>query len=222
MSFIYEFIDQFGTSFAPQSDLKPWELIAKITTILEDQIQHLDDNYTVSNGIAVHKSATVENGVVLKRPVIIGADCFIGANAYFRGGVFLGSNSKIGTGCEIKSSIILNNSNIAHFNFIGDSIIGSNVNFEAGSLTANYYNERVDKKICVVYKSEVIDTNIEKFGALVGDNSKIGANAVLSPGTILDKNSVVKRLELIDQINQFNNQKYKKGMTKWRHFAKLK
>ena len=204
MSFIDEFIEQFGSSFVPQSDLKPWELLTNITTILEDKIRLLDDNYTVSNGIAVHKSATVENGVVLKRPVIIGADCFIGSNACLRGGVYLEKGTKIGTGCEIKSSIIFGNSTIAHFNFIGDSIIGSNVNFEAGSLTANHFNERVDKKIFVVYKSKLIDTNVEKFGALVGDNSKIGANAVLSPGTILDKNSVVKRLELIDQINQLN------------------
>jgi UDP-N-acetylglucosamine diphosphorylase / glucose-1-phosphate thymidylyltransferase / UDP-N-acetylgalactosamine diphosphorylase / glucosamine-1-phosphate N-acetyltransferase / galactosamine-1-phosphate N-acetyltransferase len=202
MSFIHDFIAQFGIVFAPQSDLKPWELIPNIANILEDQIRLLDDNYKVSNGVAVHKTAIIENGVVMKGPVIIGADCFIGANAYLRGGVYLGNNTKIGTSCEIKSSIIFNNSNIAHFNFIGDSIIGNNVNFEAGSITANHFNERADKKIIVVYKSEIFDTNVEKFGALVGDHSKIGANAVLSPGTILNKNSVVKRLELIDQFDK--------------------
>lgn len=205
MSFILDFIEQFPISFAPQTDLKPWELIGHISSILEDQIRLLDDNYSVSDGVALHKTAIIENGVVMKGPVIIGADCFIGANAYLRGGVYLGKGSKIGTGCEIKSSIIFNRSNIAHFNFIGDSIIGNNVNFEAGSVTANHFNERADKKIFVVYKSEVFDTKVEKFGALVGDHSKIGANAVLSPGTILEKNSVVRRLELIDQFNDFKN-----------------
>jgi acetyltransferase-like isoleucine patch superfamily enzyme len=73
------------------------------------------------------------------------------------------------------------------------------VNFEAGSIAANHYNERISKRISVLYKSEIIDTGVEKFGSLVGDNSKIGANAVLSPGTILEKNTIVKRLELIEQ-----------------------
>jgi NDP-sugar pyrophosphorylase family protein len=102
----------------------------------------------------------------------------------------------------VKTSIIFENSAIAHFNYIGDSIIGKNVNFEAGSITANHYNERNNKRILVKIKTKIIDTNIEKFGALVGDDCKIGANAVLSPGTILEKKSIVKRLELIEQISE--------------------
>ena len=94
---------------------------------------------------------------------------------------------------------VFNNSSIAHFNFIGDSIIGNNVNFEAGAIAANHFNERTDKKITLFYNDEIILTSTEKFGALVGDNSTIGANAVLSPGTILSANTVVKRLELVDQ-----------------------
>ena len=106
---------------------------------------------------------------------------------------------KIGAGCEIKQSIIFSETAIAHFNYVGNSIIGSNVNFEAGSVAANHYNERKDKTISVLYNGNVIQTNVEKFGSLVGDDSKIGANAVLSPGTILSKNSIVGRLELVEQ-----------------------
>ncbi len=205
MSFIVDFIEQFSANFAGLINLNPWEITREIPAILTGHILQLNHNYEIENGVAIHKSAIVEKGVVLKGPVIIGENCFIGANAYLRGGVFLGNNSNVGAGCEIKSSMIFNNSNIAHFNFIGDSIIGSNVNFEAGSITANHYNERSDKQILVVYNSIIIETNVEKFGALVGDYSKIGANAVLSPGTILGRNSVVKRLELIDQIEKFTN-----------------
>jgi bifunctional N-acetylglucosamine-1-phosphate-uridyltransferase/glucosamine-1-phosphate-acetyltransferase GlmU-like protein len=89
---------------------------------------------------------------------------------------------------------------VAHFNFIGDSIVGHQVNFEAGSITANHYNERPVKRIFVNYKNNIIDTGIDKFGALVGDGCKIGANAVLSPGTLLLPNSIVKRLALIEQL----------------------
>ena len=194
-----DFIDIFSASFPSLQGLQPWHITQNLASIILEMINSLDLNYRVDNGIAIHSTATIEEGSVLKPPLIICANCFIGAHAYLRGGVFLGSNVKIGTGCEIKSSIIFPNSSIAHFNFIGDSIIGTHVNFEAGSITANHFNERSDKMIAVFYRNDIIRTGSEKFGSLVGDRSKIGANAVLSPGTILGPDSVVKRLELIDQ-----------------------
>jgi NDP-sugar pyrophosphorylase family protein len=147
----------------------------------------------------IHHTAIVEQGVILKGSYFIGPNCFIGAHAYLRGGVYLFGNNSIGPGCEIKSSILFSNANLAHFNFVGDSIIGANVNFEAGSIVANHFNERTDKEITVTIDNQKIRTGVTKFGALVGDGSRIGANAVLSPGTILTKNTVVARLELVNQ-----------------------
>ena len=187
-------------SWLGQEDKMPWEIIGDLEDLLKKQIRTLGENYNISNGVAVHKTATVEQGVVLKGNIIISKNCFIGANAYLRGPIFLGSTVKIGPGCEIKQSIILDDTATAHFNYVGNSIIGSKVNFEAGSICANHFNEREDKNIFVFYKGELIDTKSKKFGSLVGDHSKIGANAVLSPGTLLEKGSIVKRLELINQV----------------------
>jgi NDP-sugar pyrophosphorylase family protein len=187
------------TSIINQPDKAPWELTQSIDRIILDHISLLNDNFIVSNGIAIHKTAVIETGVTLKSPMIIGENCFIGANSYLRNGVFLTDNVSIGTGCEIKTSLICSGSAIAHFNFIGDSIIGCRVNFEAGSITANHYNEREDRTITVVHDSQRINTHVTKFGSLVGDDSKIGANAVLSPGTLLLPRSIVKRLALIEQ-----------------------
>ena len=178
----------------------PWLIIQNLEPIIFEKIKFLSDDFEVNNGIAIHKTAIVEKNAILKAPLIIEENCFVAANACLRNGVFLSKNVKIGMGVEIKSSIILNNSAIAHFNFIGDSIIGENVNFEAGSITANHFNEREYKEIFVKIDDNIINTQVVKFGSLIGDYSKIGANAVLSPGTILKKNSVVKRLELIEQI----------------------
>jgi NDP-sugar pyrophosphorylase family protein len=178
----------------------PWLIIQNLEPIIFEKIKFLSDDFEVNNGIAIHKTAIVEKNAILKAPLIIEENCFVAANACLRNGVFLSKNVKIGMGVEIKSSIILNNSAIAHFNFIGDSIIGENVNFEAGSITANHFNEREYKEIFVKIDDNIINTKVVKFGSLVGDFSKIGANSVLSPGTILKKNSVVKRLELIEQI----------------------
>lgn len=188
--------------FANPQSHAPWELTRNLPALLEEIIATLDNEYTISDGIAIHKTATIESGVTLKPPVIIGQHCFIGAHAYLRGGVYLDKSVTIGPACEIKSSIICSASSIAHFNFIGDSIIGSNVNFEAGSITTNYHNDRDEKEIIVRYSSETIRTGVNKFGSLVGDGCRIGANAVLSPGTILPVNTIVGRLQLVDQSRQ--------------------
>jgi UDP-N-acetylglucosamine diphosphorylase / glucose-1-phosphate thymidylyltransferase / UDP-N-acetylgalactosamine diphosphorylase / glucosamine-1-phosphate N-acetyltransferase / galactosamine-1-phosphate N-acetyltransferase len=195
---IENYISSFSKDFS--GDKQPWKITNSLPSIITDLIVELNNDFIITGGVAIHITATVEAGAVLKPPVIIGKNCFVGAHAYLRGGVFLGNDVKIGPSCEIKSSIIFNATSIAHFNFIGDSIIGGNVNFEAGAVTANHYNERTDKQIEVLYNGELIKTNTHKFGALVGDNCKIGANAVLSPGTLLEKNTIVKRLELVEQI----------------------
>ncbi|CAA9195430.1 Bifunctional protein GlmU [Flavobacterium bizetiae] len=197
---IDHFIEDFSKTFSDLSTSEPWNITNDLKNTIEKMILNLGDDYIIQDNIAIHKSATIENNVTIKKPAIIGENCYIGANAYFREGVYLDQSVKIGPGCEIKNSIICSGTAIAHFNYIGNSIIGRNINFEAGSIAANHYNERANKKISVLYDNKIIETNSDKFGSLVGDNSRIGANAVLSPGTILVKNSIVKRLELVEQV----------------------
>ena len=194
------YISKFSEHFSAFTLLPPWLFTSQAIEIVTEGLLSLSSDYHIQYGVAIHKTAILENNVTLKAPVIIGSNCFIAANCYLRGGVFLLSDNSIGPGCEIKSSFIFPKSNLAHFNFIGDSIIGSGVNFEAGSITANHFNERVEKKISSLIDGRRVDTHVQKFGALVSDGCKIGANAVLSPGTILPTLSIVKRLELVDQI----------------------
>ena len=178
----------------------PWQITENLTEIVLQLISSCGSDYKIKDGLAVHKTAVIEQHVVLKGPAMIGEKVTIGANAFLRGPVILDQGVHIGAGCEIKQSIIFGDTAIAHFNYIGNSIIGSNVNFEAGSVAANHYNERENKVISVLYGYEIINTGVNKFGSLVGDGCRIGANAVLSPGTILKKGSIVKRLELIEQV----------------------
>jgi len=199
---INQFIHSLPKEF--DQDKEPWKITGTLADSINRIISLLGDDFVINDDIAVHKTAVVETGVILKPPVIIGEGCFIGAHAYLRGGVYLANNVSVGPGCEIKSSVICDHTALAHFNFIGDSIIGSEVNFEAGSVTANHYNERADKNIFVSYNAEITATESTKFGSLVGDRCRIGANAVLSPGTLLPAGSVVKRLALIEQV-KINN-----------------
>lgn len=197
---VSDFISHFPISLPIANEMTPWGIVNDIEKLIQLLIENLGGEFNIEHGIAVHKTALIEKGVTMKAPVIVNAHCKIGANAYFRQGVFLDEAVKIGPGSEIKSSVICYQSAIAHLNYIGNSIIGSRVNFEAGSIAANHYNERSDKQIRIKYRGEIVDTGSTKFGSLIGDDSKIGANAVLSPGTILEKNSIIKRLELVEQI----------------------
>lgn len=201
-----QYINQWSFVSTKQDSL-PWILTAKAEKIIQEKINALDNTYTINGNIAIHKSAIIEENVILKGPIIVSADCFIGAHAYLRKGVYLSEHVSIGPGCEIKSSFLLSHASLAHFNFVGDSIVGSYVNMEAGSIVANHFNERSDKVIDVMFDSKRISTEVEKFGALIGDHAKIGANAVLSPGTLLPKQSIVKRLELIDQLKSHEQKK---------------
>ena len=193
------FIQPFPLPAELLHDLQPWQITANLEKILREYLPYLGKDYRISNNQAIHHSARIEAGVIMKGTVIIGANCFLATGAYLRGGVFLENKVSLGPGCEIKSSVIAQGTAIAHFNFIGNSLIGNHVNFEAGSVIANHYNERENKRIFININNEILDTGLDKFGALVGDNSRIGANAVLSPGTILTPGSIVKRLELIEQ-----------------------
>src|SRR5690606_15754430 len=136
---ISDFLEKFPLAGLESSS--PWELTRELAGLLEKMIRELD-KVNAGVGISIHETARIEKGVTLKPPVIICANAFIAANSYLRGGVYIGESVTIGPGCEIKTSVICSQSSIAHFNFIGDSIIGSNVNFEAGSIPASYHNDK--------------------------------------------------------------------------------
>lgn len=183
----------------PINERLPWVMIDKLCETLGTIIETLGDDYDIKDGVAIHKTAVIGHNVTIKAPAIISANCFVGSNSYLRGGVFLAPGAKVGISCEVKTSILLEGSAVAHFNFIGDSIIGHDVNIEAGAILCNHYNEREDDTVFVHVDGQRISTGLHKFGSLVGDNCRIGANAVLSLGTLLLPNTIVKRLELIEQ-----------------------
>jgi NDP-sugar pyrophosphorylase family protein len=198
---LIKYLSKFSETFPAEEKGNPWTITQRLDNLLSAKFKTLQSDYFIKDNIAIHISAKIEEGVIIKGPAIISPNCFIAAHAYLRGGVFIGDSVTIGPGCEIKTSIILANSALAHFNFAGDSLIGSFVNMEAGSVIANHYNEREQKEITVFVDGKSILTGSHKFGALIGDHTKIGANAVLSPGTILAPRSIVKRLALVEQVN---------------------
>jgi len=202
---LHTYISRFNLVFKDRDPETPWTLTSNTSQILLEKMKTLGSDYNIINDVAIHKTATIHSHAILKGPAIISGECFVGAHAFIRGGVFLDENVTLGPGCEVKTSFIFSHTALAHFNFVGDSVVGSHVNMEAGAVVANHYNERKDKNISIFIEGKAYPTGVDKFGSLIGDFTKIGANAVLSPGTILAPNTIVNRLQLIDQSESVDN-----------------
>lgn len=194
-----DYIQSWPRFWADRPRLDPWDIPAGVPTLLERAFAGLGGGYLIADGVAVHHSATVEIGAVLKGPAIVGPGCFLAAHCYLRGGVWLAGDCVVGPGCEVKSSIVFEKARFAHFNFVGDSLVGSDVNLEAGAIVANYRNDLADRRLRIQLGDTVLSAEVEKFGALIGDGVRIGANAVVAPGAVLQPGAVVRRLELVDQ-----------------------
>ncbi|HSB71742.1 MAG TPA: LpxA family transferase [Candidatus Methylomirabilis sp.] len=189
-----------SAALARWGSLPPWELTAQSSAVVRELLAALPQHeFTFAEAVAVHRSALVEPGAVLKGPLILGAGCFVAAGAYLRDGIWIGENCSFGPGVEVKSSFVFAGTALAHFNFVGDSVLGENVNLEAGSIICNSRNERAAKEVLVRVGPALHRTGCEKFGALVGDGSRIGANAVVAPGALLPPRTVLGRTELCDQ-----------------------
>ena len=179
----------------------PWDAIKGISDFILKTGPQLDPSEydMVAENVWVHKTATVFASASLTGPVIIGPNSHVYHCAIVRNGVLVGSDCVVGSSVEIKNMIMFDNAEICHFNFVGDSIVGHDVNIEAGAILCNHYNEREDDTVYVHVDRQRISTGLHKFGSLVGDGCRIGANAVLSPGTLLKPRTIVRRLELVEQ-----------------------
>jgi bifunctional UDP-N-acetylglucosamine pyrophosphorylase/glucosamine-1-phosphate N-acetyltransferase len=139
--------------------------------------------------VYIGKGSVIRNGSYIIGPVTIGENCDIGPNCYIRGSTSIGDNCKIGNAVEVKNSIVMNNSNIPHHNYVGDSIIGEHCNLGSGTKVANL---RLDNKnIYTIVRGERIETNRRKLGVIMGDNVKTGVNSVINIGTVIGENSLI-------------------------------
>lgn len=179
-----------------------WNVLKNVENYIRSQFSSgkLTANYQGREFVFVGEGTVIEDGAYIKGPAIIGKNCFIAHGAYVRENVILGDNAHIWHGTEIKHSILLNNAVGTHNGYIGDSVVGNRVNIAAGAIVANL---RLDKKPVHVRHSEgKIDTGLLKFGAIIGDDCQIGVNAVLNPGTVLGKQSVVFPLTSVFSVHK--------------------
>jgi len=178
-----------------------WEALPRIEGYIRSAIRpgihvELPNNVTIIGDVFIGEGTVVEPGAFIKGPTIIGKNCEIRQNAYIRGSVLIGDKSIVGHSTEIKNAALLIEAHAPHFNYVGDSILGSNANLGAGTKLSNF-KITVDKTIKLTAGDKVFDTGLIKFGAILGDGVQTGCNAVLNPGTIIGRRSQIYACSLV-------------------------
>jgi len=178
---------------------RPWELLAatewKLDSLDREVAGDVDADATLRGDVRVEAGAVVEPGVVVEGPAHIGADCHIGPNAYIRGATSLGPGVRVGHGVEVKNSVVMAGSAIPHLTYLGDSVLGRNVNLGAGTTVANLRHDGESVQLTV--KGERVDTGRRKFGVVCGDDVKTGVNCSLNPGVTLGTGVTVEPGETV-------------------------
>lgn len=175
----------------------PWEAIGGIHDFILSLQKDLnkEDYIEIKENVYVHKTATVFDSAYINGPCIIGAHSEIRQCAFIRGNALVGEHCVVGNSCELKNVILFDYVQVPHFNYVGDSILGYHSHMGAGSITSNMKN---DKKNIVIHNGEqVLETSLNKMGAILGDYVEVGCNSVLNPGTIVGKNTSIYPLTSI-------------------------
>lgn len=175
----------------------PWEVLDKIKDfILEVGPTLPADKYDkFGNDIWVAKSANVAPSALLNGPLIICEHAEIRHGAFIRGNAVVGENAVVGNSTELKNSILFNCVQTPHYNYIGDSVLGYKAHTGAGAITSNLKSDK--NEIIISIAGEKLCTGRKKLGAIIGDNVEVGCNAVLNPGTVIGRKSVIYPLSMV-------------------------
>jgi len=192
LDYYFKDMDNFTLKEVFDDCAYPWEALAKATKYLNENIVQKDvkvnraevgeyvsisGNYFIDEGTKIHANAVIQG------PVFIGKNVEIQSGALIRPGTIIGDNCSVGHSSEIKHTIMQNKSKVASLAFCGDTILGKSTRIGSGVIVAN---RRFDQKnITVKMNGEKVDVGTDFFGAIIGDSSRLGANATTIPGTFI-------------------------------------
>lgn len=175
----------------------PWQVLSKIKEFTLSLGKKLDKEKfdEISPDVWVSKSAKVAPTAFIAPPCIIDEGAEVRHCAFIRGGVIVGKNSVVGNSTEMKNTIIFDNVQIPHFNYVGDSILGYKSHLGAGAVTSNVKSDKT--LVSIKNGDEKIETGLKKFGAMVGDFTEVGCNSVLCPGSVIGRNCTIYPLSRV-------------------------
>ncbi|HIH44920.1 MAG TPA: NTP transferase domain-containing protein [Candidatus Methanoperedenaceae archaeon] len=178
---------------------RPWDLIDANELMLShynvEVYGEVEPFATLKGTVSVGEGTIIRNGAYIVGPVIIGKNCDIGPNCYIRAGTSIGDDVRVGNAVEIKNSIIMSRTHIGHLAYVGDSVIGENCNFGAGTKVANLRHD--GRTIRVMVRGEPVDSGRRKLGTIMGDDVHTGINSMLNVGSTVECGSHIAPGELV-------------------------
>jgi UDP-N-acetylglucosamine diphosphorylase/glucosamine-1-phosphate N-acetyltransferase len=167
---------------------RPWDILAANEKLMQDIkpviLGEVEPGATLKGKVSIGKGTVVRSGAYIVGPVVIGEGCDIGPNCYIRPATCLGDNVRVGNAVEVKNSTILDGTKIGHLSYLGDSVVGANCNFGAGTIASNLRHDKANIKSYI--KGKRVDSNRRKLGVIMGDDVKTGIHTTIYPGTIIE------------------------------------
>lgn len=174
----------------------PWHMLSANKVLMKtwqnaqiSKTVKMEGNVIIDGAVHIARNVTIASGAIIHGPCYIGPNTYIGNNALIREYTSIGANSIIGFGVELKNCVLFGNSKIGRLSFIGDSVLGENVNIGAGTMTVN--EDLNGKTIRMSINGKTEDSQLKKLGAFIGDDVKIGSNITLSPGLKISSNTKI-------------------------------
>lgn len=175
----------------------PWEVLCELSAFIIKLGEQLPKDIYVQleKDVWVAKSAKIAKSASLAGPLVICENAEIRHCAFIRGNAIVGAGAVVGNSTEIKGSVLFDKVQVPHYNYVGDSILGYKAHMGAGSITSNLKSDKTVVFISVA--GEKINTGRKKLGAIVGDRVEVGCNSVLTPGTVIGRDSTVYPLSMV-------------------------
>jgi UDP-N-acetylglucosamine diphosphorylase / glucose-1-phosphate thymidylyltransferase / UDP-N-acetylgalactosamine diphosphorylase / glucosamine-1-phosphate N-acetyltransferase / galactosamine-1-phosphate N-acetyltransferase len=172
-----------------------WEALEHLPAYLRSVLRpgirgEVEDGAHIDGYVEIAEGARVEAGAYVRGPALIGPGTEVRHGAYLRGNVLTGTGCVIGHASECKAAILLGGAKAPHFAYVGNSVLGHDVNLGAGTKLANF---KIAPGTVAVRRPDgtSVDTGLRKLGALLGDGVQIGCNTVTWPGTVIGRDSIV-------------------------------
>ena len=174
-----------------------FEVLPEIKNFIVCLSQTLDTEKfdDLGGGVFIAKSAKVAKSVNITGPCIIDEEAEIRHCAFIRGNVIVGKGAVVGNSTELKNVILFDKVQVPHYNYVGDSILGYKSHLGAGAITSNVKSDKTN--ISITLSKKKYNTNLRKFGAILGDCVEVGCGAVLNPGTVVGKNTNIYPLSMV-------------------------
>ena len=187
-----EFLQEVSSLMKKNNGFAFWETLEQAEKLIgkmpSKKLGKVEKNVVIEGKVFVCKGAVIKSGTRIEGNVYIGKDSVIGPNAFLRKTVLIGENCHIGQS-EVKNSVFLGHSNAPHYSYIGDSLIGENVNLGAGTKIANLRHDNQNIKVKI--NGQEVDSGKRKLGALVGSGTKTGVNSSINCGAIVAPNTKI-------------------------------